>query len=178
MIIDPVRGSEADVTEAWGTHSQVSERERESRLGQSGTVVWITAASPSDATTLAYAIERRLFDEGRVAAVAAESDGFGGSGAHAPERAAELARRLSNAGLIAVFALAAPTRADRDVIRSAQRSGELFEVYALRGSQGPSDGFEPPLDPAVTIDLDATEIEGAARLVVEALSKARRFDAG
>jgi adenylylsulfate kinase-like enzyme len=168
---------EAEVSDDWGTHSQVSERERRMRLGQSGAVVWVSAEDPSDATSLAYAIERRLFDVGRVAIVAAEGDGIGRSGPHSPEGSAEMGRRLADAGLIAVFALSAPTRADRARVADAQRSEHFFEVFAKRAASR-GRGFEAPTEPSVVVDLDNAEVESAAGTVVEALGGFGLFDEG
>ncbi|WP_394828688.1 sulfate adenylyltransferase subunit 1 [Pendulispora albinea] len=52
-----------------GAHTQVSPDERRTRLGQTGAVIRITAPSDEEALGAAYALERELFDQGRVATV-------------------------------------------------------------------------------------------------------------
>ena len=50
--------------------TEVSARERRERMGQSGATVWLTGLPGSGRWSLAYALERRLFDLGRTAHVA------------------------------------------------------------------------------------------------------------
>jgi bifunctional enzyme CysN/CysC len=49
--------------------SQVSPRERRERFGQSGATLWLTGLPGSGRWSLAYALERKLFDLGRTAHV-------------------------------------------------------------------------------------------------------------
>ncbi len=77
-----------------GSRSQVSPRERRARLDQSGVVVRAFAPSADDARALAYALERELFDRGRVVVVIDEG--------REPLEAAEACAR---AGLVAVVPL-------------------------------------------------------------------------
>ncbi|MGH8798844.1 MAG: GTP-binding protein, partial [Casimicrobiaceae bacterium] len=50
-------------------HHQVTETERAARLGHAGAVVWLTGLSAAGKSTLAMALERRLFDAGYAAYV-------------------------------------------------------------------------------------------------------------
>jgi sulfate adenylyltransferase large subunit len=82
-----------------GAHSQVSPVERRERLGQSGAIVWI-AEGEGDPVELAYAIERRLFDLGRVSLVLATTP----EAKLEPAVLREIARRAAAAGMIVVVA--------------------------------------------------------------------------
>jgi bifunctional enzyme CysN/CysC len=175
MILDPVRSGSADMGEAWGTHSQVSARERRARLGQSGAVVWLSAAKADDAAALAYAVERQLFDGGHVAVVASAGDSVERESATLAA-STDLARRLADAGLVAIFARSAPTRADRATIASGQREGTYFEVSVHRSGAAAAGAFEAPTDPALTVDLDVMEVEVAAARVVDVLTRSGLFD--
>lgn len=88
-----------------GGKTQVSPTERRERLGQAGGVVWIAGRDPAAATELAYAIERRLFDDGRVATVI-DVRTFD---AEVPPQV--VAERIAKAGVIAIVA-AGGTRPD------------------------------------------------------------------
>jgi sulfate adenylyltransferase large subunit len=79
--------------EVAGEKSQVSATERRDRLGQSGVVVHL---SPSAGPEVAYALERRLFDVGRVALVVERAS-------LTDEVALEIARRAAAAGLVAIL---------------------------------------------------------------------------
>jgi len=64
MIAGQVTGSASD-----RLSGEVSEQERRQRLGQRGATVEIALPDKREATRLAYAVERALFDQGRIAAV-------------------------------------------------------------------------------------------------------------
>jgi bifunctional enzyme CysN/CysC len=99
--------------------SQVSARERSERLGQSGLVVVLTGPSGSGKTELAYAVERALFDLGRVVTVIDPDDGLGTPSRGLDASRVELARRFAAAGLVAVLSYPAPTEAERAALREA-----------------------------------------------------------
>jgi sulfate adenylyltransferase subunit 1 (EFTu-like GTPase family) len=79
--------------------SQVSPREREQRIGQTGVAV-LLSASPARARDVAFALERRLYDLGHGACVLAFDD-------EPPAAVALAARACAEAGLIALCASAA-----------------------------------------------------------------------
>jgi len=88
MITRPVASTRGDWLAA---RSQVSPDERAARLGQSGAVVRVFAASLEGALELGYTLERELFDRGRIATVV--------HGAREPLDAAEACAR---GGLLAI----------------------------------------------------------------------------
>jgi hypothetical protein len=76
--------------------TQVSARERADKLGQAGVALVLHGAAPSRLRTLAFALERRLYDLGHAAHVLALGD-------EAPAAAlAWAARACADAGLIAI----------------------------------------------------------------------------
>ncbi|HEX4478833.1 MAG TPA: sulfate adenylyltransferase subunit CysN, partial [Polyangiaceae bacterium] len=79
--------------EVAGEKSQVSTTERRDRLGQSGVVVHLSRSAGPE---VAYALERRLFDVGRVALVVERAS-------LTDEVALEIARRAAAAGLVAIL---------------------------------------------------------------------------
>jgi sulfate adenylyltransferase large subunit len=85
-------------TTARGSHTQVGTSERRERLGQSGAVVDVRAPSFEVARDLAFAIERELFDRGRIATVVEVGS--------AP---AEAAAACARGGLVALLPIAGPT---------------------------------------------------------------------
>ncbi len=107
--------------------SLVSVAEREQRLKQRAQTIWLTGLPKSGKSTIAYALERRLFDEGRLAVVldggnlrTTVSADLGFSADDRREnvrRAAAAARLLNDAGIIAIVALLSPYAADRAAAR-------------------------------------------------------------
>ncbi len=107
--------------------SLVTAAERERRLNQRARTIWLTGLPKSGKSTIAYALERRLFDSGSQAVVldgenlrATVSADLGFSADDRREhvrRAAAAARLLNDAGIIAIVALLSPYADDRAAAR-------------------------------------------------------------
>jgi bifunctional enzyme CysN/CysC len=157
--------------------TQVSPRERRERLGQAGVTVWLTGLPGSGKVNVAYVLERKLFDLGHSAHVLAPEG-------HAIEGIAVAAKALTDAGLIAICALPARTRAERASVREKVGAGRFVEVFvntspaiaAERKPDADAEGFEPPLAPELTISMDESLVEKAVDKVIELLAKRGRVD--
>jgi bifunctional enzyme CysN/CysC len=157
--------------------TQVSPRERRERFGQVGATLWLTGLPGSGRWSLAYALERRLFDQGRTAHVA---DPVG----ERLETMIAVARACTDAGLITICAFESKSRAER--ARAAERIGlqRFFEVFVdtsvavcrERRPGGDFDGFEPPESPGVTVKLDRMLVEPAVDAILAALARAGQFE--
>ncbi len=169
-------------------HSQVSADERSERLGQKGCTVWLTGLPASGKSVIAYALERRLFDIKRLAMVVDPDDGLSQGlerNGSSPEQTPELARRFTDAGLIAIFAYASPLSADREAIRSAVGPERFVEVYVntssairklrdARGDYGPGHQgpiAEAPANPDIEVNFDAEDADEVADAIVKVLVK-------
>jgi bifunctional enzyme CysN/CysC len=119
--------------------SRVSPDERAARLGQTPCTVWLTGLAGTGKTTIAYALERKLFDAG-LAAVVLDGEnlrltlnqdlGFSADDrAENLRRAAEVARAFNEAGLIVLGAFVSPFAASRRRVREIVGSERLVEVY-------------------------------------------------
>jgi bifunctional enzyme CysN/CysC len=101
------------------SHSAVTAEERSARFGQKAATILLTGLTGSGKTTIAYALERRLFSEGRACSVIdgeklrrGISRDIGFTADERSEnlrRGAEVARILNDAGLICITALIAPS---------------------------------------------------------------------
>jgi bifunctional enzyme CysN/CysC len=132
-----------DAPAAAGLHdtaSTVTAAEREARFGQKPATILFTGLTGSGKTTLAQAVERRLFDLGRAVAVLdGQSLRLGISrdlGFTAEERSenlrrgVEVARLFNEAGIVVLAAFVAPDEAVRR--KAAERvGGERFLVVHL-----------------------------------------------
>ena len=112
--------------------------EAERRFGHRGAVIWFTGLPASGKSTLARALERRIFERGGVPVLldgdtlrtGLNSDlGFSREDrAENVRRLAEVAAHLSKSGLIAIVAAVSPHAEDR--ARARQIAGEdFFEIH-------------------------------------------------
>ena len=118
--------------------SRVLASEREARLGQRPATVLLTGPAKVGKTAVAHAVERRLFDAGRLATVLdgqrfrlGMSRDLGFSPRERSEnirRAAETARLMNDAGLICLTAFVAPEEAVRERARQAIGAERFVEV--------------------------------------------------
>jgi len=158
--------------------TQVSPIERHERLGQLGATVWLTGLPGSGRWSLAYALERRLFDLGRTATVADPTGNDLNSMVSAM-------KALTDAGLIAICAFHSPTREDRGKLRGRIGADKVVQVYvntdpALCKERRPDvdmSGFEPPQHPDLVVALDQVRIDDAVTSILELLENRGQFDA-
>jgi len=121
------------------TVGQVTDEEREARFGQRPVTLLLTGLTGTGKTTIAYALERRLFDLGRAAAVLdgqnmrmGLSKELGFSAVDRSEnmrRAAEVARLMNRSGLIAILAFVAPHASVRDRVRTSLGGNRFLLVH-------------------------------------------------
>ena len=117
----------------------LSRAEREKRLGQRSCVLWLTGLSGSGKSTIAVALERRLFEEGYFAQVLDGDNIRSGINANlgfSPEdrrenirRIAEVAKLYAHSGLIAICSFISPTRAIRQMAREIIGEEDFLEVF-------------------------------------------------
>jgi len=124
-----------DVTwQGWNIPRQL----RETRQGHQAAVVWLTGVSGAGKSTIARAVERRLFEEGHRTMLLDGDDirhGLSGDLGFSPSdraenirRAGEVARLFFEQGTIVLCAFVSPYAADRDRARSLVPEGRFVEV--------------------------------------------------
>jgi adenylylsulfate kinase len=175
--------------------ASVTARQREALKGHRGAVVWLTGLSGSGKSTVANALDAALHAAG-VHAYLLDGDnlrhglnadlGFTpGDRAENVRRVVEVAKLLTDAGLVVTTALISPYRADREAARArigAERFLEVFVdtpielceardpkgLYArarageIRGFSGIDDPYEAPESPDLRLD-GAAEATPAAQ---------------
>jgi bifunctional enzyme CysN/CysC len=121
------------------SYSRVTDGERAQRLGQRPVTLLFTGISGSGKSTIAYAVERELFDMGRLATVIdgqnlrlGVSRDLGFSAEERAEnlrRSAEIAKLMNDSGMICLCAIVAPHESTRDRAREAVGDDNYLEIF-------------------------------------------------
>ena len=135
MVIHALRRS-ANISEH---HYEVTREARANQKNQKAQVIWLTGLSGSGKSTIANALEKKLFSMG-VHSYVLDGDnvrlglnkdlGFTREDrAENVRRVAEVAHTLYDAGLVTIVALVSPFASDRDQAKSLFPDGEFAEVW-------------------------------------------------
>ena len=183
---------------------EVDRAARATALGQQPFVVWLTGLPGAGKSTIANLVERRLHALGRHTYLLDGSNmrhglskdlGFTPADrAENNRRAAEVAKILTDAGMIVVAAFVSPFSADRETTKALFGEGEYVEVFvdlpfeaaaerdtkglyakaregALANLTGIGSAYEAPESPDVHLDMTALDAEAAADRVLAALQE-------
>ncbi len=178
-------------------------REKHSDLkNQKPAVLWFTGLSGAGKSTIANLVEKKLvrmnrhtflLDGDNVRHGLNKDLGF--TDADRVEnirRVGEVAKLMTDAGLIVITAFISPFRAERKMVRDMIAAGEFIEVFIntplaaaeardvkglykkaragqLKNFTGIDSPYEPPVNPEITIDTTKLSAEQAADLIVDLL---------
>jgi bifunctional enzyme CysN/CysC len=166
-------------------------------------VLWFTGLSGSGKSTIANLVEKRLYalghhtfllDGDNVRHGLNKDLGFTQSDRiENIRRVGEVARLMTDAGLIVITAFISPFRAERDMVRAMLPEGEFLEIFVdtplaeaerrdvkglyrkarqgeLKNFTGIDSPYERPESPEIRIDTTVTNPEDAANLIVERIA--------
>ena len=166
---------------------------------QTPAVVWMTGLSGSGKSTIANAVERKLarmnrhtflLDGDNVRHGLNKDLGFTDvDRIENIRRVGEVAKLMTDAGLIVITAFISPFRSERDMVRNMVADGEFIEVFIdtplsvaeqrdvkglyakarsgqLKNFTGIDSPYEPPQSPDIHIDTTKFTVEAAADLIV------------
>ncbi|MBA15753.1 MAG: adenylyl-sulfate kinase [Sphingomonas sp.] len=186
-------------------HWQAIDITREAHAAQKNQrprLLWFTGLSGSGKSTIANLVEKKLYALGKHSFLL-DGDNIrhglnkdlGFTDADRIEnirRVGEVAKLMTDAGLIVLTAFISPFRAERDIVRAMMPEGEFFEIFVdtplevaeardvkglykkARAGQianftGIDSPYEPPENPSMRIDTTMTTPEDAAEAIVEAI---------
>lgn len=182
--------------------TDVSRDHHASLKNQKPAVLWFTGLSGAGKSTIANLVEKKLarmnrhtflLDGDNVRHGLNKDLGF--TDADRVEnirRVGEVAKLMTDAGLIVITAFISPFRAERDMVRQMMPPGEFIEVHIdtpladaeardvkglykkarsgqLKNFTGIDSPYEPPVDPEIRIDTTAMTPEEAADAIVAKL---------
>ena len=186
-------------------HWQATDVSRESHSGmknQKAAVLWFTGLSGAGKSTIANLVEKKLarmnrhtflLDGDNVRHGLNKDLGF--TDADRVEnirRVGEVAKLMTDAGLIVITAFISPFRSEREMVRGMMAPGEFIEVHIdtpladaeardvkglykkarsgeLKNFTGIDSPYEPPEDPEIRVDTTALTPEQAADLIIAKL---------
>ena len=178
-----------------GKLAHVATEERAARFGQQPATVLFSGLSGAGKSSLAYAVERKLFDIGRAVYVLDGQNlrheltkGLPQDRAGRAEnwrRAAQVAHQFNQAGLLTLAAFVAPDAEGREQAKAIIGAERLLTVYvqaspqacrerdpqglyAAEGDNIPGESFpyDIPLDADLLIDTQRLSLEDGAKLVI------------
>ena len=149
IIIDPISNQTIGVgminfalRRAQNIHLQslsITKELREKMNGHKGQVLWLTGLSGSGKSTIANALEKQLYAEGKKTYLLDGDNirhglnkdlGFTDKDrVENIRRVAEVAKLMCDAGLIVITAFISPFRSEREMARSLFQSGEYKEIF-------------------------------------------------
>jgi bifunctional enzyme CysN/CysC len=190
---------------AQNVHWQPTDVTREKRAelkNQRAAVLWFTGLSGAGKSTIANLVEQKLVRMNRHA-VMLDGDnvrhglnkdlGFTDNDrVENIRRVGEVARLMTDAGLIVLTAFISPFRAERQMVREMMAPGEFFEVHIdtplaeaekrdvkglykkaragqLKNFTGIDSAYEAPTDPEMRIDTTTMSAEEAAEAIIKVL---------
>lgn len=188
---------------AQNVHWQAIEISREAHAkqkGQSPKLLWFTGLSGSGKSTIANLVEKKLHALGRHSFLLDGDNvrhglnkdlGFTDTDRiENIRRVGEVAKLMTDAGLIVLTAFISPFRAEREMVRGMLPAGEFLEIFIdtpladaeardvkglykkarageLKNFTGIDSPYEAPEKPDIRIDTTRMSPEGAAELIVE-----------
>jgi bifunctional enzyme CysN/CysC len=183
-------------------HLDVSRETHAALKGQKPAVLWFTGLSGAGKSTIANLVEKKLAARGRHTFLLDGDDirhglnrDLGFTEADRIEnirRVGEVARLMSDAGLIVLTAFISPFRAERHMVRRMIPEGEFFEIFVdtplaeaekrdvkglyakarageLKNFTGIDSPYEPPENAEIHVDTTAMSADDAADLIAEKL---------
>ncbi len=182
--------------------TDVSRERRATLKNQTPAVLWFTGLSGAGKSTIANLVEKKLarmhrhtflLDGDNVRHGLNKDLGFTDTDRiENIRRVGEVARLMTDAGLIVITAFISPFRAERQLVRDMMAPGEFIEVHIdtplaeaerrdvkglykkaragqLRNFTGIDSPYEPPEAPEIRIDTTSLSPDAAADLIIERL---------
>lgn len=194
--------SETKATNITWHDQHVSRELREQLKGHRGAVLWFTGLSGAGKSSIANAVDSELNSRGlhtylldgdNVRHGLNKNLGFSADDrAENIRRIGEVAKLMSDAGLIVLTAFISPYRVDRDNVRDLMGAGEFVEILCeasvetcegrdpkglykkarageIKGFTGIDDPYEAPQSPEIILDSNSKDIPTLAGEVIDYL---------
>lgn len=183
---------------------KISRKERNKLTGNKSAVIWFTGLSGSGKSTIANELEQRLYEKGILTYILDGDNvrmglnkdlGFSdGDRKENIRRVGEVAKLMSDAGIVVLTAFISPFRADRETIRNMLGKDEFAEVYVkcsvekceerdvkglykkaregvISDFTGINSEYEEPENPEIIIDTSTQNVEECLHILMKYLKQ-------
>lgn len=183
--------------------SEITAVQRAAQKGQQACVLWFTGLSGAGKSTISNLVEAELFRQGHHSYLLDGDNVRLGLNADLSfsdddrreniRRVGEVAKLMSDAGLIVLSAFISPFTSERDMVRARFESGKFIEIHIdtplsvceardpkglykkaragqIKDFTGIDSAYEPPVNPEVYLDGGNFTAEQCAKQVVEYLT--------
>ena len=182
----------------------ISRKEKERANAHKGVTLWLTGLSGSGKSTIANLLEAALFKKG-CSTIILDGDNIrhglnndlGFSATDRKEnirRIGEVAKLLTENGMIVITSFISPFRKNRDAVRNKMKKGDFIEVFLncdiktcvksdpkglykkansgrIKDFTGISSAYEKPLRPEIELDTGALKAAGCTNIIIGYLKK-------
>ena len=179
-------------TNIFAQFHDITRKERNSLTGNNSFVIWFTGLSGSGKSTLANNLEKKLMSEGILTYILDGDNIRSGLNKDLDfsekgrvvniRRIGEVAKLMTDAGLVVLTAFISPFTEDRNTVRRLLNDGEFIEVYVkcdlttceerdvkglyskardgkIKNFTGIDSPYEEPENPEITVDTSAMDIK-------------------
>ncbi|MFQ3545385.1 adenylyl-sulfate kinase [Halobacillus rhizosphaerae] len=187
-------------------NSKVTKEDRQKQKDHKSPVLWFTGLSGSGKSTVSVELEKALYEYG-AHTYRLDGDnvrhGLNNNLGFSPEdrtenirRVGEVAKLMSDAGLVTLTAFISPYREDRDHVREIMDEGDFIEVYVkcsleecekrdpkglyekarageIKGFTGIDAPYEEPYNPEIVIETDKMTLEESVEHIMNHLKDNR-----
>jgi adenylylsulfate kinase len=169
----------------------ITRKERNNLTGNNSFVIWFTGLSGSGKSTLANNLEKKLMSEGILTYILDGDNIRGGLNKDLDfsengrveniRRIGEVAKLMTEAGIVVLTAFISPFKEDRNTVRKLLKDGEFVEIYVkcdlttceerdvkglyskardgkIKNFTGIDSPYEEPENPEITVDTSSMDI--------------------
>ena len=180
--------------------SAVTRERRQQKNGHQSVILWLTGLSGAGKSTIAHALENKLFQLGYQTIVLDGDLGFNDADRKENiRRIGETVKLTLESGLISIAAFISPFREDRESVRNLMPHGDFIEIYCkasleiceerdvkghyklarlgkIKNYTGIGSSYEEPENSELTIDTENLSIEESVNQVMKLLTERKIID--
>ena len=178
-------------TNIFAQFHDITRKERNNLTGNNSFVIWFTGLSGSGKSTLANNLEKKLMSEGILTYILDGDNIRGGLNKDLDfsetgrveniRRIGEVAKLMTEAGIVVLTAFISPFKEDRNTVRKLLKDGEFVEIYVkcdlttceerdvkglyskardgkIKNFTGIDSPYEEPENPEITVDTSSMDI--------------------